>query len=299
MPQSVLIIDDVESIHALVKARLKDEAIRWHSASDADAGLELAVRFQPDLILLDVDMPGRDGFDACAALKADPRTAAIPVIFLTATGSAEQRVRGLELGAHDYVNKPFDPSELRARVRGALRLKFMMDLLARKAAVDGLTGLWNRVHFDQRLAAETALARRSGGPLSCVMVDVDHFKRVNDQFGHPFGDLVLRRVAQALADSCRAEDVCCRYGGEEFAVICPAADARAAAALAERVRQAVCDMPFECRGQTVRVSCSLGVAEITVRPDPTLVELADHALYQAKESGRNRVVVATHAPALV
>jgi diguanylate cyclase (GGDEF)-like protein len=295
MSQRVLVIDDVEAIHSLVKIRLKDEGIDWLSAFDADSGVDLAAQEQPDLILLDVDMPGRDGFTACAALKANPRTIGIPVIFLTASASAEQRVRGLELGALDYVNKPFDSSELRARVRGALRLKYMMDLLAHKAAVDGLTGLWNRVHFDQRLASEMSLSRRNATQLSCIMVDVDHFKLVNDNYGHPFGDFVLRRVAEILMQMCRGEDICCRYGGEEFAVLCPNTAADGAAGLAERMREAIEAEIFECRNTVVRVSCSFGVAEVSGRTDPTLVELADNALYQAKEGGRNRVAVASVA----
>jgi len=293
MSQRVLISDDVEAIHSLVKIRLKDEGIKWSSAYDADSGVDLATKEQPDLVLLDVDMPGRDGFAACAVLKANPKTIGIPVIFLTASASPEQKVRGLELGALDYVNKPFDPSELRARVRGALRLKYMMDLLAHKAAVDGLTGLWNRVHFDHRLATETSLAKRNGTTVSCIMIDVDHFKNVNDSYGHPFGDSVLRRVAELTVGICRTEDVCCRYGGEEFAVLCPNTCATGAAELAERIREAIEAEIFERNSAAIHISCSFGVAEVSGNGEPTLVELADNALYRAKEGGRNRVAVMT------
>jgi diguanylate cyclase (GGDEF)-like protein len=201
------------------------------------------------------------------------------------------------MGAIDYVTKPFDPAELRARVRASLRTKYLMDLLSRKAMIDGLTGLFNRAYFDARLIAEMSLARRTHAPLSCIMVDVDRFKQINDLHGHPFGDEVLRGIGQILADHCRTEDTVCRYGGEEFVVLCPNSASAAAANMAERLRDAIEQNTWTKNGLNVQVTCSFGVADLKGSPPPFVVEMADQALYSAKQNGRNRVVIASDSPA--
>ena len=292
MPQKVLIIDDSQDIHGLLHARLRSEPIELHSAEGGAEGLTMAFSLQPDLILLDVDMPSPDGFEVCRQLKADSRTSTVPVVFLSGATSTEEKIKGLELGAVDYITKPFDPAELRARVRASLRTKYLLDLLAHKAMIDGLTGLWNRTYFENRLNAELSLSRRSGQPLACIMLDLDHFKRLNDSHGHPFGDEVLRCVAQVLGETCRGEDVICRYGGEEFVILAPNTPAPAAADLAERCRSAIEKFRWNYQGKTVKVTCSLGVADLPHAQPPSIVELADSALYRAKHAGRNRVVVA-------
>src|SRR5437763_3771959 len=184
MPQNVLAIDDSPEIHALLRARLKDEPITLHFADSGQAGLAMVADIKPDVILLDVHMPEMDGYQVCRMIKANPTTVNVPIIFLTGADKTEEKIRGLELGATDYVTKPFDPAELRARVRASLRTKYLMDLLSRKAMIDGLTGLFNRAYFDARLIAEMSLARRTHAPLSCIMVDVDRFKQINDLHGH-------------------------------------------------------------------------------------------------------------------
>jgi diguanylate cyclase (GGDEF)-like protein len=296
--QTVLVIDDSVLIHSLVRVRLEDEPIEVHFADSGRAGLEKAASLQPDLILLDVDMPEMDGFEACRRLKADPATSAIPVVFLSGASTAQQKVQGLDLGAVDYVTKPFDPAELRARVRAALRTKYLMDLLAKRAMIDGLTGLWNRACFEQRLASELSLTRRSQRPLACAMLDLDHFKRINDTHGHPFGDEVLRGVAQVIQDACRTEDVPCRYGGEEFVLLLPNTALEGAMSLAERIRTAVANTPFVFRRERVPVTCSIGIADNlrVAGGDTSLVDLADQALYRAKQDGRNRAVSAVDLP---
>jgi two-component system cell cycle response regulator len=296
--QTVLVIDDSVLIHSLVRVRLEDEPVEVHFADSGRAGLEIAASLKPDLILLDVDMPEMDGFEACRRLKADPATSAIPVVFLSGASTAQQKVQGLDLGAVDYVTKPFDPAELRARVRAALRTKYLMDLLAKRAMIDGLTGLWNRACFEQRLASELSLTRRSDRPLACAMLDLDHFKRINDEHGHPFGDEVLRGVASVIQDACRTEDVPCRYGGEEFVLLLPNTALEGAMAVAERIRTAVSNTPFVFRRARVNVTCSIGIAD-NVRlagGDTSLVDLADQALYRAKQDGRNRAVSALDLP---
>lgn len=294
MNQSILIIDDSAAIHSLLRARLKDEPLVLHSATTGEQGLEMAGQIVPDLILLDVEMPSPDGFEVCRRLKNDPKLMNIPIVFLTGVTSSEQKIRGLDLGAMDYVTKPFDPAELRARVRATLRYKFLMDLLAQKAQIDGLTGLWNRRYFDQRLEADLSLARRANRPLAVLMIDIDHFKAINDRFGHPSGDHVLRIIAQTLSESVRVEDVLCRYGGEEFAIIAPNIDS-GAAHLAARLRDVIEKTPVLLRGQAVNLTVSIGVAA-SGEPSQSMVVAADQALHRAKQQGRNRVEVARPVP---
>ncbi len=287
--QKILVIDDSKPIQMLIRARLGDEPVDLHFANDATTGLVSAAELMPDLILLDVDLPDASGFEVCTRLKADVRTMHVPIIFLTGATGTDEKIRGLDMGAVDYVTKPFEPAELRARVRASLRTKFLMDLLAKKAQIDGLTGLWNRAYFDSRLTQEATLLSRTGTPLAVVLLDVDHFKSINDRFGHPFGDTVLRAVAQAAVDVARTTDVVCRYGGEEFAIIAPNTGHEGATMLAERVRSRIEQMELSHRGSPLRVTASLGLS--TVQPGAPLpaVAAADAAMYHAKQKGRNRV----------
>ncbi|MGD1277449.1 MAG: diguanylate cyclase [Tepidisphaeraceae bacterium] len=291
MTQKVLLIDDSPAIHTLVRARLAHEPITLHSAYNGEEGLRTAAQLMPDLILLDVEMPDPNGFEVCRRLKADSALVGIPVVFLTGACTPDERILGLDLGAVDYVTKPFNPAELRARVRASLRTKYLMDLLAKKAQIDGLTGLWNHTYFNERLRQEQSLARRMGGPLSCIMIDVDHFKTINDTYGHPYGDETLRRIAATLGEIGRVEDVLCRMGGEEFVLLCPNTTLEGAHKLALRCRDAVLNMNLTHEGEPVRVTCSFGVASDATSPG-SLMEQADRALYQAKHRGRDRVVVA-------
>jgi two-component system, cell cycle response regulator len=295
MQQKVLLIDDSQAIHTLVRARLSSEPITVHSAFGGEEGLAMAKQLFPDLILLDVEMPQPDGFEVCRRLKSDEVTQGIPVVFLTGASSPDERIFGLELGAVDYVTKPFNPAELRARVRASLRTKYLMDLLAKKAQIDGLTGLWNRAHLEERLKQEQSLARRSGHPLSCVMLDVDHFKSINDTYGHPFGDETLRRIAAVLGEVGRQEDIICRMGGEEFVVLCPNTALAGAEKMAHRCREALLEAKLIHDGKPVRVTCSFGVATCG---DCTgdMIAKADKALYEAKRQGRDRVIVAEPPP---
>lgn len=294
--QKVLVIDDSPLIHSLLGVRLKDEPVQLHSALDGEAGLTAAVDIAPDLILLDVDMPGLDGFEVCRRLKASKFTVDIPVIFLTGASQTEEKIKGLDLGAIDYITKPFDVAELKARVRASLRTRYLLELLAKKAMIDGLTGLWNRSYFDHRLNQEISLARRISRPLGVVMVDIDHFKKINDSYGHPGGDEVLRTVAQMLVYNCRVEDVVCRYGGEEFGIIAPNTRCDQCGELAERLRAVIGNTDIKCRGTAIRVTMSFGVADLVGAAGATMVELADAALYRAKAAGRDRVEI--HRPSV-
>ena len=287
--QKVLMIDDEKLMHAVVKARLADDAIDFHSATSGAEGIAIARQIKPDLILLDVQMAPSDGFEVCRQLKVDQLLGAVPIIFLTAITSTDEKVRGLNLGAMDYITKPFDAAELQARVRAALRTKELMDMLSTRAMIDALTGLWNRAYFNSRLEALIAQAQRHGHPFSCVLADVDRFKSINDNHGHGFGDFVLRGIARTLGDSCRTEDVVCRYGGEEFVILTPGVNASAGAQLAERIRRKIAERPFAQNGISVSVTCSFGVADGLLAE--AIVEHADRALYRSKSGGRDRVTV--------
>ncbi len=296
MSATVLVIDDAPEVHALLAARLRAEGVLLLSALDWAEGRELAMTKAPDLILLDVEMPGFSGLDLCRLLKSDPRTSSIPIIFLTGATDVSTKVHGFDLGAVDYVTKPFHPAELRARVRSALRTKRYQDLLAAKAQVDALTGLRNRGYFDEFLAAAVRSAHAESRPCSLVLVDLDHFKQLNDRFGHPFGDLVLQRVGEIVNASVRVGEAACRYGGEEMALILPNTPVRAAVVVADRVRTAISAIELSPRGERVLVTASFGVAE-TGRSGraghgasaAALVVAADAALYRAKQHGRDRV----------
>lgn len=297
--QSILVIDDSPEIHALLDVRLRPEALRIEHAMTPAQGLALAASLQPDLILLDVDMPEMGGLEVCVRLKEKPCTSGLPVIFLTGADSIDAKVRGFDLGAVDYVTKPFDPAELRARVRAALRTKRLHDMLSARAQLDGLTGLWNRGYFNQRISDEMLAVRRYGRALSLVMIDVDHFKRLNDGYGHPFGDMVLQRIGETLTAHTRATDAACRYGGEELALILTETAGGGAMVLAERLRQAIESIELRPKGKPVVVTASLGVIDAATLGAGALCTVqallagADAALYRAKDSGRNRVVVAT------
>ncbi|MCB1889409.1 MAG: diguanylate cyclase [Rhodocyclaceae bacterium] len=295
----VLAIDDVPANLDVLVAHLLQEAIELTVALSGEEGLELADSLRPDLILLDVMMPGMDGFEVCRRLKANPELADIPVLFLTAVDEEVEIERGFALGAVDYVHKPYSIPILKARMHNHLALKRKSDQLALLARTDGLTGVANRRHFDEGFASEWQRARRHGRTLSLVLVDVDHFKRFNDRYGHGEGDRCLKRVAGAL-DGCirRPGDLLARFGGEEFVALMPDTEAAAALTIAERMREAVGRLAIEhaensaCRHVTI----SIGVA--TVRPTPTcqpedLLKAADDCLYRAKGGGRNQVAVAS------
>jgi diguanylate cyclase (GGDEF)-like protein len=291
----VLAIDDSELIHRLLRVRLQYEQLELHGALDAADGIRLAYQLRPDVILLDIEMKEMDGFEVLQRLKSDVELQDIPVIFISATASMEDRVRALDLGAIDFVGKPFEVVELKARVRSALRVQHLVKMLAQKAQVDGLTGLWNRTYFDRRLLQEYAESIRHGRPLSLVMCDLDGFKQLNDRFGHPFGDTVLERFSKVLQGG-RTSDVACRYGGEEFGILLPHTGGGEAFEVAERYRRQVEQMQWHGHDGLV-VTASFGVAEVTpgsqsVSTDE-LVSAADTALYRAKSQGRNKVVAAT------
>jgi diguanylate cyclase (GGDEF)-like protein len=299
----LLAIDESLDTHRLLKASLRAERVEIHGATTGEQGLRSARTMQPDVILLSVELPDMHGFAALEQLKANPITHEIPVIFLSSEADTQTIVRGLDMGAIDFVGKPFDINELKARVRCAIRIRMLIRMLAQRAQIDGLTGLWNRAHFDQRLHEEVSAALRHAAPLALTVIDLDDFKRINDTHGHPIGDLVLEEVGRLLSRG-RAADIACRYGGEEFAIILPRTSAEDARFVAERWREEVRALRWD-EAPGLRVTGSFGVADLTCLAsaaafhgagsgpvEKALVEAADSALYRAKTSGRDRVVVA-------
>lgn len=288
----LLAIDDSTLIHRLLKSRLKHERIEIHHADDGDVGIAMAKSLLPDVILLDIDLPGKDGFEILRELKGDVVTHDIPVVFVSGTVDTSTKVRGLELGAIDFVAKPFDLAELKARLRSAVRIRSLIKMLAQRAQLDGLTGLWNRSYFNDRLAQEIAEARRHGHNLALTICDLDHFKRLNDTFGHPFGDHVLEQFAELIGQG-RDNDIACRYGGEEFAIILPHSSAEDAARVAERMRAELERRVWMNQSKHV-ITASFGISDLARAGEPTseaLIASADKALYKAKET-RNTVYVA-------
>ena len=295
----VLLVDDSTMIHRLVQAWLSAEC-DVICCADARASVDLAVGGDFALVLLDVQMPGGiDGFELCRLLKQDPRTLEVPIVFLSGATSPAERIRGLELGAVDYVNKPFDPAEFQARVRAALRTKRLIDLLGERSRLDALTELHNRAYLDERLPSLLSLARRTGRAVSCVMIDVDDMRGLNARHGHAFGDATLRRLATTLAAMLRREDVLCRWAGEEFVVVTPDIDAEGAAVLAGRLREATAGLELDALGgRSARVTCSFGVAQYEPEAAERAVLLrADEAMRQAKAAGGDRVATAKPTPA--
>lgn len=286
-----LLIDDSPYIHRLLAVKLKDEGLEFVAAFSGTEGLELAERQQPSIILLDVNMPDIDGFEVLRRLKGDTRTMNIPVIMLSGQAKSTDKVTAFELGAMDFVSKPFDAHELRARIASAIKITQLMRLLENAARIDGLTGLWNRAYFNERLESELASAARKSSAISLVMCDLDHFKKLNDSFGHPAGDAVLQGFAQTLRQELRAYDVACRYGGEEFALILPGTDNSEAVGVCERIRRALETRAWR-RYPELKVTGSFGVTTTGLDGQsdaPSWIEAADRALYAAKTSGRNQV----------
>src|SRR5438477_4547233 len=239
----VLVVDDEPAnIETLAAALEDDYDVRF--GMTGHEGLALArTEPVPDVVLLDVMLPDLNGYDICTQLRADDATAHVPVIFVTALSDPQEEAKGFEIGAVDYIVKPFSPTIVRARVRTQLEMKRSRESLQRLAGTDALTGLPNRRHFDHALLQEIQRQRRHGAPLSLIIVDVDHFKRYNDRYGHPAGDECLRKVASAVASVLkRPSDLAARIGGEEFGSLLPETNAVEAAALAEQIRIAVADL---------------------------------------------------------
>jgi len=295
----VLVVDDNPDNVDLLTQYLSGLNYEVIPAYDGEEALLVAEQETVDLILLDVMMPKVSGFEVCRRLKAQEGTDFIPVVLVTVRDDTRSKLEGFAAGADDYITKPFDIEELSARVKSLLRIKTLQDQLrdansrlAEMSVTDGLTEIYNHRHFVDRLESEASRAQRYHRPLAVIMLDVDHFKKVNDKYGHLFGDYVLRRLAQIFTSHARAGDLVARYGGEEFAIL--VTETIGAAALAERIRKTVEQSEFAHDGHKSNIRISAGVCQAsagTVDNGNELLRTADEALYEAKQTGRNRVVV--------
>jgi two-component system cell cycle response regulator len=304
----LLLIDDSETQSGQIKLSLERLGYTVEWARSGVEGLRQARSNRPDLVLLDVVMADIDGFAVCRWLKMNAETREIPVIMLTVRTALADKVEGLNIGADDYLAKPFQDEELEARIFAALRVKAthaelkernqqlesMLHHVEALAITDPLTGLFNRRRFADVLKREFAVTKRYKNTLSCLMIDLDHFKLINDRYGHDTGDLVLKEIARKIQETLREVDVPARYGGEEFAVLLPHTSKRDAMIVAERLCALVRKIQFKVGDATLKLSASVGVAgniDVLSGHAEDLVKAADFALYEAKRLGRDRAVL--------
>ncbi len=303
MATSILIVDKSAIARSEVREALEREGLfdTYYEAGDDAKGRDILASKAVDLIITDLAMGDADSMKFLESVKGGSKWRDIPVIILSACTESAMKVNALRSGASDYVTRPFDPGELAARVMIHLNIRALQEemrraneLLTELSITDHLTHLYNRRYMMDMLSMEFERAQRVKGKLSLAFMDVDHFKLVNDTYGHQQGDMVLAAVAEVIQAELRRYDIAVRYGGEEFAVVLPATSLRKGVVVAERIRQAVMGIVFPPPIEYLSVTISLGVAAL---PGPhidsvqALIRAADHALYRAKQNGRNRVEI--------
>ncbi len=309
MPAKILVVDDDALICEQVSKILRDAGYQVCNGADGREALAKVRDEQPDLIVMDVEMPYMGGCEVCRIVKNQKRSFGfIPIILMTAIDDMNAKVEGLELGADDYLVKPLHWLELTARVKSMLRLKALQtelqqankrlqnanEKLQELSMTDPLMGIYNRLYFHKRLDFEFQRSSRYQTPLALLLLDLDHFKRINDTHGHPFGDHVLKETAKLLQSCVRSVDIVARYGGEEIVIACPETDQNRAMCLAERVRESMERYVFEIDGIREKVTTSIGVDIIPnpeIKSPEELLGIADKALYEAKLGGRNCIRV--------
>jgi diguanylate cyclase (GGDEF)-like protein len=301
MSNSVLIIDDSDAVREKIIKTLEafNLFVRYYEAEDGLEGFKKLLSSPVDIILCDLEMPRIDGFKFLSMMKSRPDLQDTPVIMLTGMNDRDLKIKGLEQGASDYITKPFDPEELVARVKVHLKIKNLQDdlkrtneLLLELSNTDHLTGLFNRRFLMEALDKEVQRSSRKGGNLSILILDIDHFKNVNDTYGHLQGDAVLQKVALQLQKELRNYDIAARYGGEEFIAVLPDATIAEAAFVAERIRASIQTSKFNGALSQLCLTVSLGVALYSPEDGTTVdgfIKRADDALYRAKANGRNKV----------
>lgn len=319
----ILLVDDSSTMRAMLADILSDHGYKVRQAENGRMALDEVSRSRPDLILLDVMMPELDGYAVCRELREDKEY--LPILMITAKGDPQDLVQGIEAGADDYISKPFEELELIARVKSLLRIRSLQKKLYRQnnelesknrelerlahaldrankeltllSVTDGLTKAYNHRHFQERLKSEFSRAERYHTVLSCLLIDIDHFKMVNDTYGHPAGDVVLVRLVEIIHESVRSEDLVARYGGEEFVVLLPETGGQRALNLAQRIRERVEREQFKISDKKkIRLTISVGVSHFepggTIKTPDGLVKAADISLYKAKSGGRNKAILA-------
>jgi diguanylate cyclase (GGDEF)-like protein len=305
----ILVVEDSKTQQDWLVQVLARENYQIDTASDGREAIRKARTTAPDLVLLDMVLPDMEGLEVLRMIKARPDERFVPVILLSVKSDLDSRVTGLRIGADDFLAKPFADSELLARTNAMLRIKALQDTvraqkaeLERLSVTDGLTGLFNRRFFQERLDEEFRRAQRYSDPVSLIMIDIDHFKRVNDRYGHQAGDVVLKGTADLLRETIRDPDISARFGGEEFAVILPKTHLSGALTVAERIWRGMGQKVYQVSGSIhgppgegageLRVTASLGISfypSKDVTSSELLVRYADEALYKAKHEGRNTI----------
>ena len=296
LPTARLLIVDDDPNNVRLLASIFDQDYDILFALNGLEAIDISLRERPDLIILDVMMPDLDGYTVCKTIKNHPHTKDIPIVFLTSHCDAEEEIRGLEMGAADFISKPFYPKIVKIRVSNQIELKYAREKLTKLAITDGLTGIANRRYFDDQLAHEWTRARRLNQTLAIAMIDVDWFKKYNDHYGHQGGDDCLRQVANVLSNVAKRDsDFVARYGGEEFAIILPMTQAENALELSKNICLALSNLELphalsDFGHVTLSVGVAVGCPKQNTTPHNLLVN-ADKALYTAKEKGRNRAVL--------
>ncbi len=291
----ILAVDDQEDNLDLLTQILEDNNFGVFTATNGKEAIEKAENELPDVILLDVQMPVMNGYDVCAHLKKNERTKDIPIIFLTASTGEENVVKGLTLGADDYITKPFNEKELLARLGVMIRIREAEKKIETMALTDSLTGLYNRRFLYQRFEEEISRAKRNSLALSCIMLDIDFFKKINDTHGHDFGDFVLKEVTNILRTNLRGYDAIVRFGGEEFVVILAGTKPEDALMVAKKLREKMEAYSFTRGNISVKLTVSIGVfgcsSNKILEDVEKFIKCVDEAMYTAKRAGRNRVVM--------
>jgi two-component system cell cycle response regulator len=303
----VLLVEDDPVQANATKKILQATGYEVFWSQDGISAIKTVKMMKPDIILLDVVLPGLDGYEVCRWLKLDENAKGIPVIMLTIKKELSDKISGLQIGADDYLPKPYNELELNARIYASLRTKALQDELRMKnkqleellgkveymAITDALTGLYNRRRFHDVLTKEFERAKRYATAVSLIMLDIDHFKKVNDYYGHQAGDTVLKEVSTVITKSIREIDTASRFGGEEFMVILPNTEKENAKVGAERMREKISQHAFpEVEGP---ITVSIGVAglpDAAIANEDRLIRCADYALYRAKQNGRNCIEIA-------
>ncbi len=293
--KKILIVDDDPLIVKLIEKFFKKKFdFKCTICNSGEACLEeLEKNELPDLILLDINMPGMSGYDVCSKIRDDKRMHLVPIIFISAYDKIENKITGFKLGVDDYLVKPFNMKELEVR---AISLLTRIDQLIKLSYKDELTGLYNRRYFNDFMEFQISTHKRQNKPLSLIIFDIDFFKKINDTYGHLAGDFILQCFAKEITKFIRKTDLIARIGGEEFVVAFPDTNAESAKIAIEKLRKHIEEMTFNFENENLKITFSAGVVEFRgiVSDAQELLDKADVALYEAKETGRNKIIIASN-----
>ena len=281
--RKILVIDDSPADLFLLKSLLQETELTILSAEDGSAGMEMAVSERPDLILLAIMLPDINGFEICKKLKANKYTSAIPIIFISAKDQICDKITGLNLGAIDYITKPFDPGELKARIASVFRTLELEEKISLLVDTDELTGLISRRRFFAILGSEMFRARIKGESLCMMILDIDHFKDINDAYGHHTGDMILKQMGKILKENTYPLDFVGRYGGEEFIVLMSETSFSTAIKAAEKLRRIIDRYHWDIGGGSISVTVSIRIASMDSSDSNELIKRVDKALWPAPQ----------------